>query len=82
MMLAVTLIIGLSLFFMVVTKKGNPTKTFFLWFIQFIVVLSVSIFILNLGVIDMVISTYGLLTILMLILVLLSNNKVRKESKK
>jgi hypothetical protein len=38
MMLVVTLIIGYSLFFMVVTKKGSLIKAFYLWFIQLIVV--------------------------------------------
>lgn len=68
-MLGVTLVIGFSLFFMVVSKKGSPTKAYFLWLIQLIVVLSTSIFKLNLGLIDTFTSTYGLITILMLILV-------------
>lgn len=79
-MLAVTLVIGLSLFFMVVTKKGSTKKAFFLWFIQLIVVLSISLFILNLGVIDIFTSTYGLITFLMLILVLMNRNKTNIES--
>ncbi len=33
MMLVITLVIGFSLFFMVVTKKGSPIKDLFLWLI-------------------------------------------------
>lgn len=74
MMLVVTLVIGFSLFFMLIAKKGSPRKAFYLWLIQLIVVLSISTFMLNLGVIDTFTSVFGLITILMLILVL-SNKK-------
>ena len=70
MMLVVTLVIGFSLFFMVVAKKGSPRKAFYLWLIQLIVLLSISTFILNVGLIDIFTSTFGLITMLMLILVL------------
>ncbi|SES10069.1 hypothetical protein SAMN04487944_11826 [Gracilibacillus ureilyticus] len=70
LMLVVTLIIGYSLCIMVFTKRGSVIMAFYLWFIQLVVVLVISIFMLNLGVIDIFTSTFGLITILMLILVL------------
>lgn len=77
MMLIVTLVIGFSLIFMQFTKKGSPSKALFLWFIQLIVVFYISIFMLNLGLIDTFVSTFGLITILMLILVLtIKKNRV------
>jgi len=76
-MLVVTLIIGFALFFMVITRKGTFIKALCLWLIQLIVILSINIFSLNLGVIDTFTSTFGLITMLMLILVL-TNKKERR----
>jgi hypothetical protein len=69
-MLVVTVVVGLSLFFMVVSKKGKPITAIYLWFVQLLVVLGINIFMLNHGFIDTFTSTFGLLTILMLVLVL------------
>ncbi|WP_449537751.1 hypothetical protein [Ferdinandcohnia sp. Marseille-Q9671] len=77
-MLLVTVLIGFSLVFMVITKKGSLTQAFSLWLIQLIAVLSISMFHLKLSLIDTFTSTFGLLTLLMLILVL-SNKKKKKQ---
>lgn len=77
-MLLVTVLIGFSLVFMVITKKGSLPQAFSLWFIQLIAVLSISMLPLQLSLLDTFTSTFGLLTILMLILVL-SNKKKKKQ---
>jgi len=70
-MLMVSLVVGFSLFFMVITKKGTSANFYYsLLAFQFLVILGVSKFMLNLGLIDTFTSTFGLIALLMLILVL------------
>ena len=65
MMLLTTVIIGLSLFFMVVAKKGSASSALYLWIIQLVVIFGISLFVLNLGLIETVTSAFGLITLLM-----------------
>lgn len=76
MMLLTTVIIGLSLFFMVVVKKGSASSALYLWIIQLVVVFGISLFVLNLGLIETVTSAFGLITLLMLIVVLTYKKRV------
>jgi len=78
-MLIVTLVVGFSLFFMIVIGKVSSAKTYYsLLVLQFLVIVSVSMFILNLGLIDTFTSTFGLITLLMLILVLIITRTKKK----
>lgn len=72
MMLIVTVVIGFLLIFMVGTKKGSAANAFYLWIIQFVVIYGISLFRLNISLIDTFTSTFGLITLLMLILVLMN----------
>lgn len=76
MMLLTTVIIGLSLFFMVVAKKGSASSALYLWIIQLVVVFGISLLVLNLGLIETVTSAFGLITLLMLIVVLTYKKRV------
>lgn len=76
MMLLTTVIIGLSLFFMVVVKKGSASSALYLWIIQLVVIFGISLFVLNLGLIETVTSAFGLITLLMLIVVLTYKKRV------
>lgn len=76
MMLLTTVIIGLSLFFMVVVKKGSASSALYLWIIQLVVIFGISLFVLNLGLIETVTSAFGLITPLMLIVVLTYKKRV------
>ena len=78
-MLIVSLVVGFSLFFMIISKKVTSSKAYYsLLAFQFLVILSVSMFMLNLGLIDTFTSTFGLITLLMLILVLTISSTKKK----
>ena len=78
-MLVVSLVVGFSLFFMIITKKVTSTKSYYtLLALQFLVILSVSKFMLNLGLIDTFTSSFGLITLLMLVLVLTVTSTKKK----
>ena len=78
-MLVVSLVVGFSLFFMIITKKATSTKAYYtLLALQFLVILSVSKFMLNLGLIDTFTSSFGLITLLMLVLVLTVTSTKKK----
>ena len=78
-MLIVSLVVAFSLFFMIITKKGTSSKVYYsLLAFQFLVIFSISKFMLNLGLIDTFTSTFGLITLLMLILVLTITSTKKK----
>lgn len=72
MMLVVTVVIGFLLIFMIGTKRGSTSNAFYLWIIQFVVIFGISLFRLNISLIETFTSTFGLITMLMLLLVLMN----------